>query len=47
MSVQYNRAIHVQSKINVIYMFILYKKYVTITINTQFVEYKNKIYINI
>lgn len=29
-------------------MFILYKKkYVTITINTEFVEYKNKIYINI
>lgn len=29
------------------YMFIVYKKYVTITINTEFVEYKNKIYINI
>lgn len=28
-------------------MFIVYKKYVTITINTEFVEYKNKIYINI
>lgn len=26
-------------------MFIVYKKYVTITINTEFVEYKNKIYI--
>lgn len=29
------------------YMFTVYKKYVTITINTEFVEYKNKIYINI
>lgn len=26
-------------------MFIVYKKYVTITINTEFVEYKNKIHI--
>lgn len=34
-------------KKNVIYMFILYKKYVIIIINIEFVEYKNKIYINI
>lgn len=34
-------------KLNVIYMFIVYKKYVIIIINIEFVEYKNKIYINI
>lgn len=28
-------------------MFIVYKKYVIIIINIEFVEYKNKIYINI
>lgn len=29
-------------KLNVIYMFIVYKKYVTITINTEFVDIKIK-----